>query len=52
MDEMSEAGLGVDYIPTEPGDLEEERETMRGFVTLLGYALGVVSLIAVGVMAL
>ena len=23
-DEMQEAGLGVDYIPTEPGSLEED----------------------------
>lgn len=37
-DEMQEAGFGVDYIPTEPGSLEEDRHSAESMGAWIWYA--------------
>ena len=39
-DEMQEAGLGVDYIPTEPGSLEEDEHSVKSMGVWLIAAVG------------
>ncbi len=52
-DPYEEAGLGVqDPIPTDWGDIEDEKSRMSGLVALLLYALGIVSLIGALALAL
>lgn len=43
-DEMEEAGLGVDHIPTEPGSLEEDRHSVESMGTWLAAAIGLTAL--------
>jgi len=50
--QLEEAGLGVDFIPTEPGSLEEDRHSSESIGTWFLYGLGVVALILAGALAL
>lgn len=38
-DEMQEAGLGVDYIPTEPGALEEDQHSAESMGAWIWYSV-------------
>lgn len=50
--EVCNCGLAQDPIPTDWGDIEDEKSRMSGLVVLLGYALGIVSLIGALALAL
>ena len=39
IDQMQQAGLGVDYIPTEPGSLEEDLHNVEAMGSWIVYAV-------------